>query len=76
MYSKRVTIHDGRNFEVVSYGNGAAYLFLNKDAGLSVFLQGDDAERFREEYEDVDVCGDVWTLQELWNQYDDIAEEA
>lgn len=51
----RAIIHKGV-FTVVSYGNGLAYsLGLSEDAEDSrMFVQGDDAEAFREEWTSVE----------------------
>lgn len=53
---QRVTIDDGRRtrFTVESYGNGLAYEIRQLDGDKSVFLQGDDATAFREDYDTAD----------------------
>ena len=53
MFTSKVTIRKGKSFELISYGNGAAYE-LRRDDSESIFLQGDDAEAFRQELEDLE----------------------
>lgn len=72
-------IHRTRHFELVSYGNGLAYVLekLGTDH-KSVLFQGGDADRFREEYDTLTngrlrlSPDDV--LQVLWNDYEHVAE--
>lgn len=53
MFTSKVTIRKGDSFELISYGNGTAYE-LRRDHGESIVLQGDDAEVFRQELEDLE----------------------
>lgn len=72
-------IHRTRHFELVSYGNGLAYVLekLGTDH-KSVLFQGDDADKFREEYDTLSggrlrlSPDDV--LQVLWNDYEAAAQ--
>lgn len=48
--SHTVTIAQGAPYSLDSYGNGLAYE-LKCEGEESVFVQGDDATTFREEYE-------------------------
>lgn len=54
-YSSKVTIHRDL-FEVISYGNGAAYSFglAEDEEDARLFVQGDDATAFREEWTSVE----------------------
>lgn len=61
MYRKQVSWPQGENYEVTSYGNGAAYSIKRKADGASLFLDGDDADEFRIAYEE-DVHGDFGRL--------------
>lgn len=53
MYSGPIRIAERQGFTLDSYGNGAAYCFARVDVTPreSVFIQGEDAERFRAELE-------------------------
>jgi len=48
---KRVTIFHNDRYDLVSYGNGLGYAVHDNVAKVSAFVQGDDANEFREEYE-------------------------
>lgn len=50
-YTNKTTIHKGRNYEVISYGRGAAYEIVSKHDKKSLFLQGDDASNFNDEWD-------------------------
>lgn len=69
---RQVVIHDRPEYSVTSHGNGTAYTFTHKPSGRSVFFQGDDAARFREEFN----AGDDFdaTFARLWGDYEAIAE--
>lgn len=70
----QVTIRDGNAFSLVSFGNGWAYRLVNRPHGLSVWLQDDDATRFREELdglEDARPHDDADSiLSALWDDFE------
>lgn len=74
-------IHRTRHFELVSYGNGLAYVLekLGTDH-KSVLFQGDDADQFRQELDTLNSgrlrlnINDV--LHILWNDYEAVAQVA
>ncbi len=62
-------LHDGPRFRIISHGNGLAYQFMHKPAGLEVFFQGDDAMAFENEFNaDRD-------LDDLWADYEEVAQD-
>ena len=72
-------IHRTRNYELVSYGNGLAYMLAKLGVEhKSILFQGDDADQFRKEYEMLTngriqlSTNDV--LGVLWNDYEHVAE--
>lgn len=78
-YSGPVTIDERAGFKLDSYGNGAAYAFAH--GRWSVFIQGDDALRFREELDAVDgdsLPGGKDPLAWLWDEcgWGEAAEES
>lgn len=69
----RIEIARGNGFHLVSYGNGTAYdLSLDGEAD-SVFVQGDDATQFREEWEALEAAKPHThtsaLLAEMWERY-------
>jgi len=61
-YSNTVIIYDHEGWVLESHGNGAAYTLRRKvidGRTESVFLQGDDADIFREQVMD----GDGWLIE-------------
>lgn len=48
---QRQTIYHSARFDMVSYGNGLSYALHDNRARKSMFVQGDDATSFREEWE-------------------------
>jgi len=76
---KSSLIHDTRHFRLVSYGNGLAYALERKGVSYaSILFQGDDADKFREELDNLSsgrlmlATDDV--LRILWNDYECVAE--
>jgi hypothetical protein len=51
MYTSIVTIYDTPDYQIDSYGNGAAYCLRNKKGDSSIFIAGDDATTFRDSLE-------------------------
>lgn len=47
----RVIVYHSDRFDLVSYGNGLSYALHDNIARKSMFVQGDDAAIFREEWE-------------------------
>lgn len=69
-------IAETSNFRLTSYGNGIAYALdhlSDPKYAEHVFVQGDDAEAFWEEYEAARECplfpDDEHVLAELWFRY-------
>lgn len=58
-------------FTLTSYGNGLAYTLEKQGCTESVYVQGDDATQFREEYAALETVKDTTdtSLGELWHQY-------
>ena len=68
----RTVLMQGKQFSLVSYGNGLAYSLLNHNASRWVYTQGDDAETFRNDLTAIETNHDDWgvdqTLSWLWDQ--------
>lgn len=47
----RVIVYHSDRFDLVSYGNGLSYELHDNASKQSVFVQGDDASAFREQWE-------------------------
>ena len=54
-FTSKVTIEDGPDYQVVSYGNGAAYALVRKSDDASTFIQGDAASEFRKEWQETEA---------------------
>lgn len=69
----RVEIARGGGFHLVSHGNGTAYALSLDGAAESVFVQGDDATAFRDEWDALEAAKpDTHTtalLREMWSRY-------
>lgn len=71
---KIICISEGQRYSLNSYGNGWGYLLKDKQTGLSVWLQDDDAAQFREELETLESRfpdhspDDILGI--LWHDYD------
>ena len=76
-----VVIAEGTEYELLSSGDGAAFVLRFKTDQLTAHLQGDDAIRFRAEYEELKKQYPAWqadqTLAQLWDQggYSWLAEQ-
>ena len=76
-----VVIADGTEYELLSSGDGAAFVLRFKTDQLTAHLQGDDAIRFRADYEALKMQYPAWqadqTLAQLWDQggYSWLAEQ-
>jgi hypothetical protein len=74
---KRSTIITTKSFQLVSYGNGLSYDFINLSKGRSVFFQGDDASDFKDRldnYLDKDDWSTAAALHSLWIDYGHVSE--
>jgi hypothetical protein len=49
---KQVTLVNSDRFELISYGNGSAYMLTNIKTRREFFVQDDDATAFRNEWEE------------------------
>jgi hypothetical protein len=76
-----VVIAEGTEYELLSSGDGAAFVLRFKTDQLTAHLQGDDAIRFRADYEALKMQYPAWqadqTLAQLWDQggYSWLAEQ-
>jgi hypothetical protein len=76
-----VVIAEGTEYELLSSGDGAAFVLRFKTDQLTAHLQGDDAIRFRADYEVLKMQYPAWqadqTLAQLWDQggYSWLAEQ-
>ncbi|MGA3341757.1 MAG: hypothetical protein ABSD11_14275 [Methylocella sp.] len=76
-----VVIAEGTEYELLSSGDGAAFVLRFKTDQLTAYLQGDDAIRFRADYEALKMQYPAWqadqTLAQLWDQggYSWLAEQ-
>lgn len=52
---KTVIIDQNEGYTIESHGNGLAYAITRESDGASVFIQGDDASMFRDEYDDLSI---------------------
>lgn len=62
----------GTDYELFASEGGAAYVLRSKTDGLTARIQGDDAERFRNDYGAIKTRYPDWkpdqTLAQLWDQ--------
>lgn len=70
---KSVIIHSTRRFTCMSYGNGLAYTLEQRSTRASILFQGEDADQFRTELENLTngrlpLSYDD-ALGVLWNDY-------
>ncbi len=76
-----LVIAEGAEYELLSSGDGAAFVLRFKTDQLTAHLQGDDAIRFRADYEALKMQYPAWqadqTLAQLWDQggYSWLAEQ-
>ena len=76
-----VVIAEGTEYDLLSSGDGAAFVLRFKTDQLTAHLQGDDAIRFRADYEALKMQYPAWqadqTLAQLWDQggYSWLAEQ-
>jgi hypothetical protein len=74
---QRVEIARGGGFALISIGNGWAYELGCNGASGTIFVQGDDATQFREEWDALEQAKpDTHTtalLREMWDRYAEIA---
>lgn len=65
-------IADGKNFELLSADGGASFILRSKADFYTAHLRGEDAIRFRADYETVQTQFPSWqpdqTLAQLWDQ--------
>ena len=76
-----LVIAEGTEYELLSSGDGAAFVLRFKTDQLTAHLQGDDAIRFRADYEALKMQYPAWQadqmLAQLWDQggYSWLAEQ-
>ena len=76
-----LVIAEGTEYELLSSGDGAAFVLRFKTDQLTAHLRGDDAIRFRADYEALKMQYPAWqadqTLAQLWDQggYSWLAEQ-
>jgi hypothetical protein len=65
-------IADGKDFTLLAADNGESYILRSKTDFFTAHLQGEDAARFRADYETVQKQFPTWqsdqTLAQLWDQ--------
>ena len=70
---KSTIIHDLTGWQVTSWGNGISYEIFNKLTDQDIFLQGDDAAAFREQFEELTEYSPFLNfsdaLRVIWNRY-------
>jgi hypothetical protein len=66
-------IHDLTGWQVTSWGNGLSYEVFNKLTNQDIFFQGEDAEIFRNQLEELTEhsphLGYSDALRVIWNEY-------
>lgn len=72
--TSRIVIAESDNFRLISYGNGSAYALLSTDPNVAkaVWVQDEDATKFRIDYDALDALPDATadlTLSRLWEEY-------
>ena len=64
---------DYGSFQLESWGRGVAYAVTQKESGLSVYLQGDDATQFENDRHEIEQTfpdkTDDEVMAYLWDQY-------
>jgi len=76
-----LVVAEGTEYELLSSDDGAAFVLRFKSDQLTAHLQGDDAIRFRADYEALKIQYPAWqadqTLAQLWDQggYSWLAEQ-
>jgi hypothetical protein len=76
-----LVVAEGTEYELLSSDDGAAFVLRFKTDQLTAHLQGDDAIRFRADYEALKIQYPAWqadqTLAQLWDQggYSWLAEQ-
>ena len=76
-----LVIAEGTEYELLSSDDGAAFVLRFKKDHLTAHLQGDDAIRFRADFEALKMQYPAWqadqTLAQLWDQggYSWLAEQ-
>jgi hypothetical protein len=67
-----VMVEEGTEFELYSSEDRSAFVLRFKTDGLTAHLNGDDAARFRADYETIRTQYPAWkadqTLAQLWDQ--------
>jgi hypothetical protein len=67
-----LVVAEGAEYELLSSDDGVAFVLRFKTDQLSAHLQGDDAIRFRADYEALKMQYPAWpadqTLAQLWDQ--------
>jgi len=70
---------DTKRFCLRSFGHGAAFCFTFLPRKVEVFLQGDDAATFAQEWQDLMDAKPHWdndgVLGELWLAYSEVASD-
>jgi hypothetical protein len=65
-------IADGRQFELLAAEGGESFILRSKSDFYTAHLQGEDAARFRTDYETIRTQFPSWkpdqTLAQLWDQ--------
>jgi hypothetical protein len=67
-----ILVEEGADYALMTSEDGASFVLRFKAEHLSAHLQGDDAARFRTDYETIRLQFPAWktdqTLAQLWDQ--------
>jgi hypothetical protein len=72
MNESQTLITEGKEFELLTLEDGASFILRSKTDFFTAHLQGDDAKRFRTDYDTIRAQFPGWkpdqTLAQLWDQ--------
>jgi hypothetical protein len=72
MNDSQTLITEGKDFELLTLEDGASFILRSKADFFTAHLQGDDAKRFRADYDTIRAQFPSWkpdqTLAQLWDQ--------
>ena len=72
MSESQTLIAEGKEFELLTLEDGASFILRSKADFFTAHLQGEDAARFRADYDTIRAQFPAWkpdqTLAQLWDQ--------
>jgi hypothetical protein len=72
MSESQTLIAEGKEFELLTLEDGASFILRSKSDFFTAHLQGEDAMRFRNDYDTIRAQFPAWkpdqTLAQLWDQ--------